>query len=173
MQSPSSWTAGEFPWSPLKKKKPNWAGRTLKRTKTSLMWLLGEGDHWRSVGPGSQSCCLSCARSCPRVLLPGTQEGKTKMATGKTGSTEIWTRIAGFKVQSANHYTMGPPHALWGKQLETWLQCVTCTLFWWFLSCMNEGLIISAPQCEKRRAHFASSMSTNSGTYVQWNVTQP
>ena len=22
--------------------------------------------------------------------------------------TEIWTRIAGFKVQSANHYTMGP-----------------------------------------------------------------
>ena len=28
------------------------------------------------------------------------------------GPTEIWTRIAGFKVQSANHYTMGP--------------CVTC-----------------------------------------------
>ena len=26
----------------------------------------------------------------------------------KTGPTEIWTRIAGFKVQSANHYTMGP-----------------------------------------------------------------
>ena len=25
------------------------------------------------------------------------------------GSTEIWTRIAGFKVQSANHYTMEPP----------------------------------------------------------------
>ena len=24
------------------------------------------------------------------------------------GPTEIWTRIAGFKVQSANHYTMGP-----------------------------------------------------------------
>ena len=30
----------------------------------------------------------------------------------ESGSTEIWTRIAGFKVQSANHYTMGP--------------CVTC-----------------------------------------------
>ena len=24
------------------------------------------------------------------------------------GPTETWTRIAGFKVQSANHYTMGP-----------------------------------------------------------------
>ena len=24
------------------------------------------------------------------------------------GPTEIWTRIAGFKVQSANHYTMEP-----------------------------------------------------------------
>ena len=24
------------------------------------------------------------------------------------GPTEIWTRIAGFKVQSANHYTIGP-----------------------------------------------------------------
>ena len=24
------------------------------------------------------------------------------------GPTEIWTRIAGFKVRSANHYTIGP-----------------------------------------------------------------
>ena len=24
------------------------------------------------------------------------------------GPTEIWTRIAGFRVQSASHYTMGP-----------------------------------------------------------------
>ena len=28
--------------------------------------------------------------------------------TKVTGPTEIWTRIAGFRVQSANHYTMGP-----------------------------------------------------------------
>ena len=27
---------------------------------------------------------------------------------GHKGSTEIWTRIAGFKVQSANHYTIEP-----------------------------------------------------------------
>ena len=26
----------------------------------------------------------------------------------RKGSTEIWTRIAGFKVQSANHYTIEP-----------------------------------------------------------------
>ena len=26
------------------------------------------------------------------------------------GPTEIRTRIAGFKVQNANHYTMGPRH---------------------------------------------------------------
>ena len=31
------------------------------------------------------------------------------MSIAKTlGSTEIWTRIAGFKVQSANHYTIEP-----------------------------------------------------------------
>ena len=29
-------------------------------------------------------------------------------SVSKKGPTEIWTRIAGFKVQSANHYTMGP-----------------------------------------------------------------
>ena len=28
------------------------------------------------------------------------------------GSTEIWTRIAGFRVQSANHYTIEPPSHL-------------------------------------------------------------
>ena len=28
------------------------------------------------------------------------------------GSTEIWTRIAGFKVQSANHYTIEPTMAV-------------------------------------------------------------
>ena len=31
------------------------------------------------------------------------------------GSTEIWTRIAGFKVQSANHYTMGPSYQMFWK----------------------------------------------------------
>ena len=30
------------------------------------------------------------------------------MKVNTLGSTEIWTRIAGFKVQSANHYTIEP-----------------------------------------------------------------
>ena len=33
---------------------------------------------------------------------------KKKVNKKNSGPTEIWTRIAGFKVQSANHYTMGP-----------------------------------------------------------------
>ena len=34
----------------------------------------------------------------------------------KAGSTEIWTRIAGFRVQSANHYTIEP--WLYGAKLK-------------------------------------------------------
>ena len=33
---------------------------------------------------------------------------KTDNAKKDEGPTEIWTRIAGFRVLSANHYTMGP-----------------------------------------------------------------
>ena len=33
---------------------------------------------------------------------------KKKNIIKKLGSTEIWTRIAGFRVQSANHYTIEP-----------------------------------------------------------------
>ena len=37
-------------------------------------------------------------------------QNNSSMFTKKNvvGPTEIWTRIAGFRVQSANHYTMGP-----------------------------------------------------------------
>ena len=37
-------------------------------------------------------------------------QNKSSIFTKKNvvGPTEIWTRIAGFRVQSANHYTMGP-----------------------------------------------------------------
>ena len=34
--------------------------------------------------------------------------------TKKKGPTGIWTRIAGFKVQSDNHYTIGPTAILGG-----------------------------------------------------------
>ena len=33
----------------------------------------------------------------------------------KIGPAETWTRIAGFKVQSANHYTTGPVDKLVGS----------------------------------------------------------
>ena len=36
------------------------------------------------------------------------KKGNQKDEMKKKGPTEIWTRIVGFKVQSANHYTMGP-----------------------------------------------------------------
>ena len=37
-------------------------------------------------------------------------QNNSSMFTKKNvvGPTEIWTRIAGFRVQNANHYTMGP-----------------------------------------------------------------
>ena len=44
-------------------------------------------------------------------LLDVTEKKKIDLVLNKfskKGSTEIWTRIAGFKVQSANHYTMEP-----------------------------------------------------------------
>ena len=37
------------------------------------------------------------------------------------GPAEIWTRIAGFRVQSANHYTTGPL-ALHGEYSLTWVK---------------------------------------------------
>ena len=41
----------------------------------------------------------------------------------REGSTEIWTRIAGFKVQSANHYTIEPCLATVFKR-EYWIICI-------------------------------------------------
>ena len=42
----------------------------------------------------------------------------------KQGSAEIWTRIAGFRVLSANHYTTEPPHLE-----EYWLLFLTLNIF--------------------------------------------
>ena len=50
-------------------------------------------------------------------------DGKKKLQN--EGPTEIWTRIAGFKVQSANHYTMGPclGNLTWSKNLFPQEKC--------------------------------------------------
>ena len=42
------------------------------------------------------------------ILLFKGRRKKKKLVGVIQGSTEIWTRIAGFKVQSANHYTIEP-----------------------------------------------------------------
>ena len=51
-------------------------------------------------GPGFES------RLSPALLALFSVPDRPRLQ--KLGSTEIWTRIAGFKVQSANHYTIGP-----------------------------------------------------------------
>ena len=43
----------------------------------------------------------------------------------REGSTEIWTRIAGFKVQSANHYTIEPCSAT-RLITDSYLICTLC-----------------------------------------------
>ena len=47
--------------------------------------------------------CLKVEENA-KIILRKKNEKKKK----KSGSTEIWTRIAGFRVQSANHYTIEP-----------------------------------------------------------------
>ena len=49
------------------------------------------------------SFLVGCSETA-RKRLARIEEKEKKVA----GPTEIWTRIAGFRVQSANHYTMGP-----------------------------------------------------------------
>ena len=44
------------------------------------------------------------------------------------GSTEIWTRIAGFKVQSANHYTIEPWHVQLFLQTKLHLTTVSFSI---------------------------------------------
>ena len=48
------------------------------------------------------------------------------------GPTEIWTRIVGFRVQSANHYTMGP-----------WTVATVAALYPSRLYIFNDGLLNS------------------------------
>ena len=65
--------------------------------------------------------CLGCARGLRNSALPVSKDilssshelwrnqmGQMKFSYKKLGPAEIWTRIAGFRVQSANHYTTGP-----------------------------------------------------------------
>ena len=77
---------------------------------------------------------------------------KSLVGEENAGPTEIWTRIAGFKVQSANHYTMGPYLWNWLKIIDVFfthflyrifflffffnptLSILSIALYWHFLS---------------------------------------
>ena len=72
------------------------------------------------------------ATVAPRSLIIKTREKlqcrkKCLQHKRNEGSTEIWTRIAGFKVQSANHYTIEPWHVQLFSQTKLHLTTVS---FW-------------------------------------------
>ena len=74
-------------------KPPRLASRKQQRAQK-------EKEKWTLCDISPSLHCLS-PLSCPKTP-------KLTVQVKKLGSTEIWTRIAGFKVQSANHYTIEP-----------------------------------------------------------------
>ena len=95
----------------------------------------------------------------------------------KIGSTEIWTRIAGFKVQSANHYTMGP--YLWN-----WLKIIDVFFTHFLYRIFFSVLFFSIPPspfyplhcidtfCQKRLP-FMERLTNRVCTWVVNNVSSP
>jgi hypothetical protein len=64
----------------------------------SEAWLQG---YLTKKGPGLYTCIFNENAKCTNVAI-------LLFFLYVKGPTEIRTRIAGFKVQSANHYTIGP-----------------------------------------------------------------
>ena len=62
-------------------------------------------------------------------------KNRNKAVFNGIGPTEIWTRIAGFKVQSANHYTMGP------RTVNVLLKIIN-TMMWIFIT-NNKNISLS------------------------------
>ena len=63
------------------------------------------------------------------------KKNRNKAVFNGIGPTEIWTRIAGFKVQSANHYTMGP------RTVDLLLKIIK-TIMWIFVT-NNKNISLS------------------------------
>lgn len=102
------------------------------------------------------SCCLELeykegftiiSANCGRKRINRTSCRKYKLSWAllAAGSTEIWTQIAGFRVQSADHYTMEPcvelvcsPSGcggfLWVLHLPEPVQRHGGEVHWWFYS---------------------------------------
>ena len=62
-------------------------------------------------------------------------KNRNKAVFNGIGPTEIWTRIAGFKVQSANHYTVGP------RTVNVLLKIIN-TMMWIFIT-NNKNISLS------------------------------
>ena len=73
---------------------------------------LSEIDVYRHQTTKKQRCLLKNVNkrrtNFTVLFLPESPWGKLTIYYKGTGSTETWTRIAGFRVQSANHYTIDP-----------------------------------------------------------------
>ena len=71
----------------------------------------------------------------PRCSVATEKKNRNKAVFNGIGPTEIWTRIAGFKVQSANHYTMGP------RTVDLLLKIIK-TIMWIFVT-NNKNISLS------------------------------
>ena len=113
------------------------------RLSPALLLLL-RFPKWSLMRPSGRNAFICCATSELQALDEG-QIGLGVFSCAffsslckNLGSTEIWTRIAGFKVQSANHYTIEPCG-------HTRLWCV-----WWFHWVFLEKLLqLDMVRCTK------------------------
>ena len=66
---------------------------------------------------------------CMSFMTTSSIDGTANTLASALGSTEIWTRIAGFRVLSANRYTMEPWDLLLPYHLNNWGDAINVTLY--------------------------------------------
>ena len=75
------------------------------------MWLLRIGilsSKKSTLIAASTTFDFWCTYYASKVVFDNLVIFQVKLTFIKRGPTEIWTRIIGFRVQGANHYTIGP-----------------------------------------------------------------
>ena len=78
----------------------NWILKFSRQKRTA------SGEVWLTVIKSQTKIRLTCLTTHPPQEKLEDWGGTREKV--QLGSTEIWTRIAGFRVQSANHYTIEP-----------------------------------------------------------------
>ena len=83
--------------------------------RCELWWVLPVVDNQSSCVQDKVCGPLRWCLNLYGMMLPVDDTGllfhfgtQVSISKGREGSAEIWTRIAGFRVQSANHYTTEP-----------------------------------------------------------------